>query len=84
MGRCNLVTCDLRPAKLPVDDPLKDQQVVFLIESGISVVGTPVVWFLIPNVSTIVLDDLFTTMDADHQPSIQGLSKKKMIVSRLI
>jgi hypothetical protein len=43
MGRCNLATCDLRPAKLPVDDPLKGQQVVFLIGSGISVMGTPVV-----------------------------------------
>ncbi|WAO92151.1 MFS domain-containing protein [Fusarium falciforme] len=31
------------------DDRLKGQQVVFLIGSGISVVGTLCVWFLIPN-----------------------------------
>lgn len=29
---------------------LKSQQVIFLIGSGISVVGTLCVWFLIPNV----------------------------------
>lgn len=33
------------------DDPIKGQQVVFLIGSAISVVGTLCVWFLIPNVS---------------------------------
>jgi hypothetical protein len=74
----------LQPAKLRVDDPLKDLQVVFLIGSGISVAGTPVVWFLIPNVSTIVLRDLFATMHTDHESSIHGLSKKNMFVSRLI
>jgi hypothetical protein len=43
----------LSKALVSFDDPLKGQQVVFLIGSGISVVGTLVVWFLIPNVSTI-------------------------------
>lgn len=33
------------------DSTVKGQQAIFLIGSGISVVGTLVVWFLIPNVS---------------------------------
>jgi MFS family permease len=44
-------TTALSKALVSFDDPLKGQQVVFLIGSGISVVGTLVVWFLIPNVS---------------------------------
>jgi MFS family permease len=32
------------------EDPVKGQQVIFLIGSGVSVVGTLCVWFLIPNV----------------------------------
>jgi MFS family permease len=48
-------TTALSKALVSFDGPLKGQQVVFLIGSGISVVGTLVVWFLIPNVSTIFL-----------------------------
>lgn len=35
------------------DSKVKGQQVIFLIGSGISVIGTLTVWFLIPNVSPI-------------------------------
>jgi MFS family permease len=45
-------TTALSKVLVSFDDPLKGQQVVFLIGSGISVVGTLIVWFLIPNVST--------------------------------
>lgn len=44
-------TSALIPAFESFEDPLKGQQVVFLIGSAISVVGTLCVWFLIPNVS---------------------------------
>lgn len=43
----------LSKALTSFDDRLKGQQVVFLIGSGISVVGTLCVWFLIPNVSML-------------------------------
>lgn len=43
----------LSKALTSFDDRLKGQQVVFLIGSGISVVGTLCVWFLIPNVSIL-------------------------------
>lgn len=45
-------TTALSAALASFDDHLKGQQVVFLIGSGISVIGTLCVWFLIPNVST--------------------------------
>jgi MFS family permease len=45
-------TTALSAALASFDDHLKGQQVIFLIGSGISVVGTLCVWFLIPNVST--------------------------------
>jgi len=47
-------TSALIPLVDKFDDPLKGQQALFLIGSGISVVGTLCVWFLIPNVSICV------------------------------
>jgi hypothetical protein len=46
-------TAALGKALVSFDDPLKGEQVVFLIGRGISVGGTIVVRFLTPNVSTI-------------------------------
>lgn len=48
-------TTALSAALTSFDDHLKGQQVVFLIGSGISVVGTLCVWFLIPNVCELLL-----------------------------
>ncbi|KAL8401073.1 hypothetical protein RB594_001194 [Gaeumannomyces avenae] len=42
-------TTALSEALASFEDPVKGQQAVFLIGSGISVVGTLVVWFMIPN-----------------------------------
>lgn len=44
-------TTALTQALSSFDNKLKGQQALFLIGSGISVIGTLVVWFLIPNVS---------------------------------
>lgn len=44
-------TTALSEALASFDDKVKGQQVIFLIGSAISVVGTLCVWFLIPNVS---------------------------------
>lgn len=44
-------TTALSAALASFDDHFKGQQVIFLIGSGISVIGTLCVWFLIPNVS---------------------------------
>ncbi|KZF21236.1 MFS general substrate transporter [Xylona heveae TC161] len=42
-------TTVLSSALSSYDDPVKGRQVIFLIGSAISVVGTLIVWFLIPN-----------------------------------
>jgi MFS family permease len=44
-------TTALSEALASYDDELKGQQAIFLIGSGVSVLGTLIVWFLIPNVS---------------------------------
>lgn len=53
-------TTALSAALASFDDHLKGQQVIFLIGSGISVIGTLCVWFLIPNVSAACVLKTFT------------------------
>ena len=55
-------TTALSAALASFDDHLKGQQVIFLIGSGISVIGTLCVWFLIPNVSAAHLKGIHKTV----------------------
>jgi MFS family permease len=77
-------TTALSAALASFDDHPKGQQVIFLIGSGVSVIGTLCVWFLIPNVSTLEVLQILVNHVYSPCSSTRGHSEKKMLASRHI
>ena len=75
-------TTALSAALASFDDHLKGQQVIFLIGSGISVIGILCVWFLIPNVSTACFPQILIDHVCSPLSSTRELSRKKMLASK--